>query len=370
MIKLDTLYKRTSTGKIQTWFAEIEGNAYRTTAGYTDGKKTTTEWTYAEGKNIGRANETTPEEQAHAQVQSMYNDRLKKKYHKSIEEIDEQRYFPPMLAVKWADRKDKIDCEYVYIQPKLDGIRCIINKDGMWTRNGKPIPSSPHIWEALKHIFVANPNLTFDGELYNHDYHDDFDKLSSLIRKTKPKPADILEARESVQYWIYDMYDANNPDMIFSERIHRAQVMHQDDMRWDYIHFTLARRIRIDEVDDVAMEYIGMNFEGAMVRLDKKYELKRSKYLLKWKETEDSEYKIIDITEGEGNRSGIASRVILELPNGETFTAMPNGTFDYCKKLLENREKLIGQHGTVVYQNLTPGGVPRFPKFKVVRDYE
>ena len=64
-------------------------------------------------------------------------------------------------------------------QPKLDGIRCIANQSGLWTRAGKEITSCPHIWESVKPFLDANPGVTLDGELYNHELKEDFNKISS-----------------------------------------------------------------------------------------------------------------------------------------------------------------------------------------------
>lgn len=85
---------------------------------------------------------------------------------------------------------------------------------------------------------------------------------------------------------------------------------------------------------------------------------------------QDAEFTILDIQEGDGNRGGIAARVILDLGNGRNFAAGLIGNVAYCTQLLIEREQHIGNRGTVVFQNYTPDGVPRFPKFKTVRDYE
>lgn len=124
------------------------------------------------------------------------------------------------------------------------------------------------------------------------------------------------------------------------------------------------------EVDDIALKYIEDGYEGAMVRLDAEYENKRSKNLIKWKEMQDEEFPIIDIQEGDGNRAGMAARVILALPDGRTFAAGMIGNVAFCRQFLIEKSLHIGKMGTVVFQNYTPDGVPRFPKFKAVRDYE
>jgi uncharacterized protein YegP (UPF0339 family) len=54
------------------------------------------------------------------------------------------------------------------------------------TRNGKIIEAIPHITNSLKSFFQANENTILDGELYNHELKDNFNKITSLVRKQKP----------------------------------------------------------------------------------------------------------------------------------------------------------------------------------------
>lgn len=363
----DTLYKRTSTGAVQIWFMEVDGGKYRSTSGQIDGKKTTTEWTVAKPKNEGKANGTTSEQQAVAEVEAEYKKKLKKDYHRSLDSIDVAMRFKPMLADKWESRRAKITQRSVHIQPKLDGMRCIAMKAGLFSRNGELIKSAPHIHEQLQPIFDKFPNIVIDGELYSHDFKDDFNKIMSLAKKTKPTADDILESAELLQYWVYD-YESNDD---FEARTKHIQNLIDIMLpKEKSIVIVPTHEVYIDLVDDMAANFIEAGFEGAMVRLPGKYEGKRSKTLLKWKEFQDEEFRIYDIQEGDGNRSGMAARVILSLPDDRTFSSGIIGNVEYCKQLLAERDMHIGKQGTVVFQNYTPDGMPRFPKFKAVRDYE
>ena len=368
----ETLYKRTSTGKIQIWFAEIEGDKYRTTSGQQDGKKTTSDWTFTEAKNIGKANATTAEEQAIVAVESMYTKQRKKDYRDSVGDVDTIERFKPMLATKWQDLKDKIKETTVHLQPKLDGMRCIAKADGLWTRNGERLVSIPHIEEALKEVFKKYPNKVLDGELYNHDLKDDFNKIVSCAKKTKPTAEDLETSRLHIQYWVYDIHDPLKwgKEEVFEARHSFLSIIHTRYLDDTPIKLTPTAIVKTDMVDEHAAIWIELGFEGAMVRTPGPYQNKRSKFLIKWKEMMDEEFEIIDIQEGAGNRAGIASRIILKLPGGRTFAAGVIGNFDYSKWLLDNKNEYIGQSGTVVFQNYTPDGIPRFPKFKAVRNYE
>lgn len=361
----DTLFKRSSGGKVIEWFAEVDGDRYRTTSGQQDGKKTTTEWTVAKAKNVGRANETTPEQQAIAEVEAEYDKKLARDYHRQLDTVDEAMRFKPMLATKWADVGPKITDTHVFMQPKLDGMRCIATATGLWTREGKRIHGAPHIQEVLAPIFEAWPSAVIDGELYNHDLRDNFNKIISCAKKQKPTAEDLEVSRQNLQYWVYDVPSIKGG---FQGRLDHLYDTLNDI---EYVVITDTVLVHIDLVDKHASEWIELGYEGAMVRIRHgHYENKRSKFLIKWKEMQDEEFEIVDIQEGDGNRAGMAARVVLRLEVDQTFSAGLIGNVDYCKQLLAEKDKHIGKMGTVVFQNYTPDGVPRFPKFKCVRDYE
>lgn len=352
---LTTLYKKSTTGKIQEWSIELQGNSYRTISGYVDGAKTTSEWTICAGKNIGRANETTPSQQASSEVQSAITKKKDKGYSDTIENAKRPTYFEPMLAKEY---EGKISFP-VFCQPKLDGIRCIVTKDGMFSRNGKPIVAAPHIFEQLG-LLAAHYNMVFDGELYNHDLKDDFDQICSLARKTKPEPEDLQLSERLLEYHIYDCFLFKHPQAVFSER--------NDTL--NYIFYNTAF-VGIDQVDthDVVNthfldkfyeNYVSAGYEGQMVRLDVPYENKRTKNLLKRKEFKDGEWTILDIVEGEGNRSGMAGYMCFQ-QGDMPFKANIKGDRAYLRELLANKQKYIGARATIKYFNLTPRGVPRFP---------
>ena len=159
-MKLPKLFKRAVNGKTLEWEIEVNGACFRTISGYTDGIKTSSEWTCCEAKNVGKKNNTTAEEQALAEATAMHRKRKETGSFENISEIDTPVYFKPMLAHDYNDYKDKIKFP-IYSQPKLDGVRCIVRADGMWSRNGKPIISAPHIFESLKPLFEQNPDLIF-----------------------------------------------------------------------------------------------------------------------------------------------------------------------------------------------------------------
>jgi len=202
-MKLPMLFARTNTGAIQTWTIEVDGNKYRTHYGQLDGAIQITEWTLCVGKNTGKKNATSNEDQAVKEAKATWKKKKESGYFEKITDIDGVSFTEPMLAKNYDDYKD--DLKYpVYSQPKLDGIRCVVKKDGMWSRNGKPIVSAPHVLVALKDFFVKFPNAILDGELYADKFANDFNAICSLVKKTKPTPEDLTESAKNIQYWVYD----------------------------------------------------------------------------------------------------------------------------------------------------------------------
>ena len=357
------IYKRAVNGKINQWAVEVEGNQYRTISGYHDGVQTTSEWTVCEGKNIGKKNETTPVQQAMAEAEALHRKRKELGYFEDINDCDKQVYFQPMLAKDWNNEKDKVKYP-IFTQPKLDGIRCIVKSDGMWSRNGKPIVSAPHIFESLKSLFESNPDLIFDGELYADKYSNDFNAICSIVKKTKPTQQDLLDSANVIQYHIYDL---PSHDDVFTSR-YRTLI----SLELPKTCVVVATE-QVDHINDVFgyyEDYISAGYEGQMLRLDNHYESKRSKSLLKHKSFIDEEYTILDIVEGVGNKTGMVGSFVFKNKAGKTFNSSPKFNWEVCTEMWNNRHKLIGKEATVKYFNLTPDGVPRFPYVIAIRDYE
>lgn len=362
---LPKLYKRDTTGKVREWTMQYGWNldetqaGTRTISGAQDGKKVTSEWYITEAKNIGKANATTNITQAKFEANSEFDKRMEKEYFEDINAIDSYENFKPMLAHDWA----KVQFEEGYSQPKLDGIRCVIDSRGMRTRAGKPINSCPHIWESVKHVFDTMPNIVLDGELYNHELKADFQKIVSLVRKIKCRPEEIAESAELVEYHTYDMYDKDNTTLKFKER----QEVLSDIVKGVSGKVELVATSKVwtfADIDKLYGQYTEAGYEGQMIRADAPYQCKRSKSLLKRKEFITEEYKVIEIQEGNGNWAGYAKRFILELADGTQFSSGVRGSQDKLAELLKTKNSI--NWATCRYFGLSNDGVPRFP---VVIDY-
>lgn len=366
---IPTIYKRTSTGKIQTWTIDIDGNKYRTVSGQQDGKKVTSEWTVCAGKNIGRSNETTPGAQALAEAKAKLQRKLESEYKLSIDDVDSIDFKTPMLANEF--KADEVEFP-VYAQPKLDGMRCIASVNGLLSRKNKPIKSSPHVSEALAKIFKEHPELELDGELYNHELKDNFDELISVVKQLKPTEADLQKSKEYIRYYVYDIRDSK---LNFAKRTALLKKLVKR-INSEYIVFVETAAVTTkEELDSLYNFWLEEGYEGQMIRTDTPYEFKRTNALLKRKEFITDEFEIVDVIEGKGNRSGMAGKVVFKLhkpttDGKETCEANPKGGFTFYKRLLKQREYAIGKMATIEFQNYTPKGSLRFPKMLTIRDYE
>jgi len=285
--------------------------------------------------------------------------KLESGYFENIKHINKTQYFEPMLASKWEDSKDKITYP-IFSQPKLDGIRCIVTSEGMFSRNGKPIISAPHIRESLSEVFETYPNLILDGELYTDKFANDFNKIVSLVKKTKPTDADLKESKKNIQYWIYDLPDN---DIQFGDRCDRLHDLFNtfDSFSKHCIEVETTLCMSEDDVIDLYEGYVDAGFEGQMLRTNGKYENKRSKFLMKHKSFIDEEYTIVDVCEGEGNKTNMVGYMTFKTADGKSFKSNVKATFEESEEMFRNRKQLIGKQATIKYFNLTPDGIPRFP---------
>ena len=83
-----------------------------------------------------------------------------------------------MLAHKY--NPDKADYP-AFIQPKLDGVRCLFTAEGAFSRTHNQFMNVDHIEKALKPFFAKNPTTVLDGELYNHGLKDNFEKTCQSV---------------------------------------------------------------------------------------------------------------------------------------------------------------------------------------------
>jgi DNA ligase 1 len=366
------LFSKTETGAIQQWQIAVFDNVIQTIHGQVDGKLQTTTDVVHEGKNPGKANATTPSQQAEKEAKAKWTKQLKKGYVENIEDakagkVDETVILggiEPMLAPSkiYPTFANKLTFA-VMVDPKIDGSRMIaIVKDGkcsLWSRTRKRINSLPHIQGALESQFPVGSYI-FDGEAYVHSMNEDFEGLMSLIRKDYPG-----EGHEVIQYHIYDLPSCQEN---FFKR-HDILML----LKFNLPLVRMARSVAHNHEEIMACHEKNLEngYEGSMVRNDGPYEFgKRSFHLQKLKNMVDSEYSIIGMEEGRGKDAGTVGAFVCKTEDGKQFKARLKATYARRTELFQHPKQWEDKMLTVTYQNLTADGIPRFPIGKSIRDYE
>lgn len=342
------LYKKDTKGKLRSLEIYAEGDEVVQISGLLDGKKTENR-SKATAKNVGRANETTAEEQAVLEAQSKYDDKLTKGYFPTKDEAENELVILPMLAKDAKKELPKIAYP-CYIQPKLDGMRCLSNVSfPMTSRAGKEIDTLPHLLSFVKML-----GLQIDGELYAHGLT--FQENISLIKKYRAGES------EQIKYHIYDIVS----DEAFGDRhdmIIDALAPYVDaDGIGELVELVPTFIIFNEEqLKEKHSEFVRWGYEGSIIRhTDDGYKPNgRSRSLLKYKDFIDEAYKIVDVIPLEARPD--QGQFVCELPNGETFKAMIKGSFDERRETLENKDEYIGKTAEIRFFEFTDDGVPRFP---------
>ena len=261
-----------------------------------------------------------------------------------------------------------------FIQPKLDGVRCVIQYENMgleyevkaYSRTGKEWKNIDHILEQLKPFFTKYPNVILDGELYNHDLRDNFEKIISLVRKTKPTDEDRQEASELTQFHCYDIIDEELP---FDQR---AEFVNQSLMLLGGSIYTVTTTQVNSEAQ--AKYYHNCNlkdgYEGSIVRTNNTYHCKRSHNLRKFKDFHDSEAILINWVEGKGKRIGTIGKFQAIDSEGNIFGIPVMDKFKYLQDNFVEMQGWVGKEATFTYFERTKAGSYRHPLFKAIRNYE
>jgi len=367
---LPTLYSKSKTGKTQVWNIEVIGSTIRVSYGYQDGAMTVNNKTITAGKNIGKKNETTPEQQATSEALSTWNKKKTGGYSESLDTAqvpavaseaatDAHEAILPMLAHDYHKRgKDiKFPC---FVQPKLDGVRCIFRNGVLTSRQGKVFPNLEHITKDLEGC-----QMILDGELYSDTLS--FQQFVGLVRKTKHKPAEI-ELLKQVKLWVYDCVS----NLTFDERFTSLRNLFASANGFPNVNLLETREIYFQsELKMFHDRFVREGKEGLIIRnKEGRYQLAaRSADLQKYKEFEDAEFKVTGFTDGEGSEKGLVIWQC-ETPAGKAFNVRPRGTHEARAEIFKEAKDYIGKSLTVRYQELTGDGIPRFPVGIAFRDYE
>ena len=408
--KFPILYGRDRHGKIKMWKAVVYSHHDHTASsviefGYLNGEHQFANRVYTEGKNIGKKNETTPLQQCIAETKRKWMDkREKESYNEDNEDLDNQvedkddkkdkkenkddkkekdkkenkeekeKAIFPMLAHTYephTQKKKKNDITFpCFVQPKLDGLRCVSYKSDksknnilFQSRTGSYFETMSHIAESLSPLFQKYPDLILDGELYTTDIP--FEELAGLIKKRKLTDND-KERLKYVSYHVYDIIDEDEK-MTFSER----EAFLRDNLTVKkYVEKVYTIEVSsIEEFKCRFSQFVEEGYEGIMLRnmLGVYRRGYRSHDLQKYKEFLEDEFTIVGYKEGDG-RDKEAVIWVCVTKDGKEFSVRPKGTIEHRKEMYKDGDKYVGKKLTVIFQEESEMGVPRFPVGKSIRE--
>lgn len=352
-----TIYKKDSKGKCRIIEFWCENDKFIQLAGIKDGKLVEN-IKVCKPKNVGKSNETTANQQAILEMESKIREKLQEDYFTTEKEAMNSVVILPMLAKKFEDEEHKIDWNNCFIQPKLDGQRClaICTKEGgvtLLSRDGIDIQkthgSVQHIIDDLSTI---KEDVILDGELYIHSTEDNFQDVMKAIKKYRKGIS------ETVKYYVYDMV-SDKPFRLRKIRHYIKELFSCQEV--STYEIKNKQGLELWHEANLASDY-----EGSIIRWGNEgYKLNgRSSNLLKYKNFQDSDYVIVNVVPAE-NRPEWG--MIVCKHGNETFPATPKMSHEERKNILVNKEKYIGKTAVIKHFGFTDSGLPRFPIYKGYR---
>lgn len=256
-----------------------------------------------------------------------------------------------------------------YLSAKLDGLRCkgILNEEedkiDYYSRTGKLFKGSVHNFErhpVLLQFMKDHPGYEIDGEIYCHDVP--LNRISGDVRKEvyTPDRHDYLE---------YHVFDLPIEDLSAAHRFHLldklSTLLGEDPFVKVVKHYQVYDYSEIMKMHNVL---VAQGYEGAMVQLqDSPYEFGvRSSSMWKIKLFQDAEFLINSYKLGLRGAEDMC--FVMELPDGRTFEAKPQGDKELKEWYIDNFESIKGKKGTTKFFNYSEYGIPNLPSFKCVRE--
>jgi DNA ligase-1 len=413
-MKLDTLYKRTRTGAIQFWSIMVEKHVDGTAAIIKESGQlgTTNPLLHTEhikeGKNIGKANETTPVQQAESQAQSDWKKKRDEGYKsgkdlgitsvglgyitvndgekvRTLEAVldetlgrfntDASGNVKPMLAPTTPFKVGKTKYPQI-IETKFDGVRatCILDPEAkgvqFLSRSGKPYTTMTHLTDYLEDYLVNHPDIEtlgkviLDGELYLHGL------LLSEINEAVKKNS---ENTDKIEFWVYDLPLSTGNQAERSQNV-RGLVELIGHPQIKAVTGTIARND--EDVKSFHDGAVQSGYEGAMLKdpAGVYQQGQRSRYWTKVKMFDDNEFEIVGFKLGQRGTEDLL--IVCKLPDGYDPVKIPEGTVDVKmmgtreskQKLYDQKDSLIGKQLTVKHFGFTKYGAPFLPVGKAIRD--
>lgn len=371
------IYKIDKKGKTRVWNVVVEGDTYTVSTGI-QGMGQTHNPTKCIGKNIGKKNETTPEQQA-----------IKEATSKRTKQIDRQGYvedlkdfgqnFSVQLAsnyVKTPAKCKKNATENMWYQWKLDGLKGYYEDGKMISRKGVEYEKvSQYLLDELAHMknylikYCGMVNPVIDGELFinNRFWLEDLNSVikggETLSGNNKDGKSFVKIGPDDVTLHICNIYDETTKDMTYGDII---PILNDALFKNEYerLHLCVSKPFYFAQIEDYMDESEDRNDEGIVIYMDTCYKEGKHDGLWKVKRMEDAEWVITDtketktLTEKDGTKVKQFQHVCVT-ESGEEFAVRMEGTNAHRESIGTGKD--IGKLLKIRYQGLYKTGKPQFP---------
>lgn len=390
-----TFYQQDSLNHMRVWEISVVKESETLSnivinAGVEGGKMVETLTPITEGKNIGRANETTPHQQALADAETEIKKKVKKGYVEDRSQakvkgetatiklpMKGDKYHPKGVDGALTLEKAKIKGKRIGIQRKLDGHRyrlhVTFDKVDFYSSGGDLVPPFPQIAEPILKSFRKIYNYVnekygiteyyLDGEIYNHKlgFYAVASACGTKVNITPEKQA----LRDQMHFYLFDLCLPVNYEL-------RQSIANKYFVDGDVIKGveTIFIEANDEEIEKYMLQFLAEGYEGLMIRqLDMPYEYKRTRQLLKYKPFEDDEFEIIGFKKSiSGDTLG---SIEFKTEAGVTFFATPKnefGTDAVKQEIWNNKSAYLGKICTVSFMGYSPDdNKPRHPQVKGFR---
>ena len=339
---LPVLYKQTKTSAVQQYSVSVVDSTIYVTQGQVNGKQQTYETLITTGKNLGKSNATTPQQQAESEAQSKWQAKLDKGYSTDPSGVITVKL--PMKVQTYQDCKANIKFP-CYAMPKYNGVNCLTDVLALSSRGGLPYPSLDHITADLLELQSILGTTTLNGELYIPGQH--LQDITAAVKKPNALTP-LLELR---------IFGLPELDLSFEETC----KLLNDAPSSRYVKPVRSAVINSHkELDEMLERAISLKLEGLVIyNADGKYEYNvRSSDVFKYKLATDAEFKIVNYTIDKSGHPVFTC----ETATGQSFKVKPKGTSETRKQIIADFDSLyLNNYYTVEYETLSAAGIPLKP---------
>jgi DNA ligase-1 len=346
------MYKISKTGKFQVWRGWLDKDKVIVQFG-TEGGKGQQKSYKAKQKNIGKANETTGQQQASLELTALYEKQEKNKHYRYTKEeaqVIVESCIIPMKIINYKDHYEKVKYP-CYVSIKANGSRAMFK--------GSEVISKAGIIEDFKveHIQQQIEQLSsdVDGEVYRHGWS------LQRIQSARNKPNTDTPELGLV---IFDIPTKDSPieDRVASLRRLRKEI-HQKGLNSLTVH--VPKKCHDEEHLNYIFNHVTPDWEGVVIwNVGSYYEFGvRSNKVLKWKPRYDAEAKVVEVTEDK-NGNGILHLLACDRLNNVPFKCMMKVNRrdgDSYPRDLKSMKDLCSQWITFSYEELSDDGIPTKP---------